>query len=134
MVTLNSAACEAMQAAGAHGCTDVTGFGLLGHTREMALASGVTIEIDWRAIEFLPGALDYSEQGALSGGLKNNRAFAECAVLIEGDLPEPVLQLLYDPQTSGGLLIALPEESVALVPGRRIGRVVERREKPIVVK
>jgi selenide,water dikinase len=134
MVTLNSAACEAMRAAGAHGCTDVTGFGLLGHAREMALASGVTIEIDWRAIEFLPGALDYSAQGALSGGLHNNRAFAECAVLIEGDLPEPVLQLLYDPQTSGGLLIALPEESVALVPGRRIGRVVERREKPIVVK
>jgi selenide,water dikinase len=134
MVTLNRAACETMQAAGAHGCTDVTGFGLLGHAREMALASGVTIEIDWRAIEFLPGALDYSEQGALSGGLHNNRSFAECAVLIEGDLPEPVLQLLYDPQTSGGLLIALPEESVALVPGRRIGRVVERREKPIVVK
>lgn len=134
MLALNGAACEAMQSAGAHGCTDITGFGLLGHAREMALASGVTIEIDWRAIEFLPGALDYSEQGALSGGLENNRAFAECAVMIEGDLPEPVLQLLYDPQTSGGLLIALSEESVALVPGRRIGRVVERREKPIVVK
>ncbi len=134
MLALNGAACEAMQSAGAHGCTDITGFGLLGHAREMALASGVTIEIDWRAIEFLPGALDYSAQGALSGGLQNNRAFAECAVMIEGDLPEPVLQLLYDPQTSGGLLIALSEESVALVPGRRIGRVVERREKPIVVK
>ena len=134
MLTLNRRAAEEMLRFAVHGCTDVTGFGLLGHTREMALASGVTIEIDWRAIEFLPGALDYSEQGALSGGLKNNRAFAECAVLIEGDLPEPVLQLLYDPQTSGGLLIALPEESVALVPGRRIGRVVERREKPIVVK
>jgi selenide,water dikinase len=134
MLALNRAACEAMQSAGAHGCTDVTGFGLLGHAREMALASGVTLEIDWRAIDFLPGALEYSEQGALSGGLKNNRAFAECAVMIEGDLPEPVLQLLYDPQTSGGLLIALPEESVPLVPGRRIGRVVARREKPIVVK
>ena len=105
-----------------------------GIARDEDVEGSVTIEIDWRAIEFLPGALDYSEQGALSGGLKNNRAFAECAVLIEGDLPEPVLQLLYDPQTSGGLLIALPEESVALVPGRRIGRVVERREKPIVVK
>jgi len=134
MLALNGAACEAMQSAGAHGCTDVTGFGLLGHAREMALASGVTLEIDWRAIELLPGALDYSAQGALSGGLHNNRAFAECAVRIEGDLSEPVLQLLYDPQTSGGLLIALPEASVPLVPGRRIGRVVERREKPIVVK
>ena len=134
MLALNSAACEAMQSAGAHGCTDVTGFGLLGHAREMALASGVTLEIDWRAIEFLPGAFGYSEQGAIPGGLKNNRAFAGCAVTIEGDLPEPVLQLLYDPQTSGGLLIALPEEAVALVPGRRIGQVLERGAKPIVVK
>jgi selenide,water dikinase len=134
MLALNRGACEAMQRAGAHGCTDVTGFGLLGHAREMALASGVTIEIDWQAIEFLPGALDYSEQGAIPGGLNNNRKFAECAVMIQGDLPEPIVQLLYDPQTSGGLLIALPEESVALVPGRRIGRVLERREKPIVVK
>jgi len=134
MLALNSAACEAMQSAGAHGCTDVTGFGLLGHAREMALASGVMLEIDWRAIEFLPGALDYAAQGAIPGGLKNNRAFAECAVTIEGDLPEPVLQLLYDPQTSGGLLIALPEEAVALVPGRRIGKVLERGGKPIVVK
>ncbi len=134
MLALNQAACEAMQRAGAHGCTDVTGFGLLGHAREMALASGVRLEIDWRAIEFLPGALDYSAQGAIPGGLKNNRAFAECAVTIEGDLPEHVLQLLYDPQTSGGLLIALPEEAVALVPGRRIGKVLERGGKPIVVK
>ncbi len=134
MLALNRAACEAMQRAGAHGCTDVTGFGLLGHAREMALASGVTLEIDWRAIEFLPGALDYSAQGAIPGGLKNNRAFAGCAVTIEGDLPQPVLQLFYDPQTSGGLLIALPEEAVALVPGRRIGKVLERGGKPIVVK
>jgi selenide,water dikinase len=134
MLALNRAACEAMERGGAHGCTDVTGFGLLGHAREMALASGVTLEIDWRAIEFLPGALDYSGQGAIPGGLKNNRAFAECAVTIEGDLPEPVLQLLYDPQTSGGLLIAVPEGAVARVPGQRIGRVLERGVKPIVVK
>ncbi len=134
MLALNQAACEAMQRGGAHGGTDVTGFGLLGHAREMALASGVTLEIGWRAIEFLPGALDYAAQGAIPRGLKNNRAFVECAVTIEGDLPEPVLQLLYDPQTSGGLLIALPEEAVALVPGRRIGKVLERGGKPIVVK
>ena len=133
MLRLNKDASEAMQRAGAHGCTDVTGFGLLGHAREMALASKVTLEIDWRSVEFLPGALDYSEQGSIPGGLKSNRAFVECAVSVEAAVPEPVLHLLYDPQTSGGLLIALPEESAPLVPGRRIGRVVARGAKPIVV-
>ena len=63
-----------------HGCTDVTGFGLIGHAREMALASGVTLEIESRRLRFLPGALDYARQGALPGGLKNNREFASCAV------------------------------------------------------
>ena len=75
MLTLNRAACEAMLAFDVHGCTDVTGFGLLGHAREMALASGVTLEIDPRAVRFLPGALDYARQGAIPGGLKNNREF-----------------------------------------------------------
>jgi len=134
MLALNKDAGEAMQRAGAHGCTDVTGFGLLGHAREMALAGGVTLEIDWRSVEFLTGALEYCGQGAIPGGLKNNRAFVECAVSVDGAVPEPVLRLLYDPQTSGGLLIALPEESVPLVPGRRIGRVAKRGEKPLVVK
>ena len=63
-----------------HGCTDVTGFGLIGHAREMALASGVTLEIDVDAVRFLPGALEYARQGAIPGGLKNNREFASCAV------------------------------------------------------
>jgi selenide,water dikinase len=134
MLTLNKAACEAMRAAGAHGCTDVTGFGLLGHAREMALASGVTLEIDSASIEFLPGALHYSELGAIPGGLKNNRAFAECAVHVAKGVPDAVLQLLYDPQTSGGLLISLPAAAAGNVPGRQIGRVLERGEKPIVVK
>lgn len=134
MLTLNKAACEAMIAAGTHGCTDVTGFGLLGHAREMAMASKVTLEIDSRAIEFLPGALEYAAQGAVPGGLHNNRAFAESCVLVKPGVDPAVLQLLYDPQTSGGLLISLPEESTASVPGYIIGRVRERAEKPIVVQ
>jgi selenide,water dikinase len=134
MLTLNKAACEAMIAAGAHGCTDVTGFGLLGHAREMAIASKVTLEIDSNAIEFLPGALEYAAQGAVPGGLHNNRAFAESCVLVKPGVDPAVLQLLYDPQTSGGLLIALPEESASSVPGYIIGRVRERAEKPIVVQ
>jgi selenide,water dikinase len=138
MLTLNNTACEAMLAAGAHGCTDVTGFGLLGHAREMALASRVTLEIDSASIEFLPGALDYAKQGAVPGGLNNNRAFAESCVLVKSGVDPDILTLLYDPQTSGGLLISVPEESASLIPGRIIGRVrgrvVERAEKPVVVQ
>jgi selenide,water dikinase len=134
MLTLNKSTCEAMLEAGAHGCTDVTGFGLLGHAREMALASKVTLEIEAASIEFLPGALEYAEQGALPGGLNNNRAFAEGCVLVRPGVDPVVLQLLYDPQTSGGLLISVPEATASAIPGRIIGRVVERAGKPIVVQ
>jgi len=132
MLELNCRACEAMLALGAHACTDVTGFGLIGHAREMAMASGVTLEIEAAQIEFLPGALDYARQGALPGGLKNNREFASSAVELTGGLAPEVENLLYDPQTSGGLLISLPEEKAARLAGaRRIGRVLPRGEKPI---
>jgi selenide,water dikinase len=134
MLTLNKDACEAMLAAGAHGCTDVTGFGLIGHAREMAMASKVTLEIDSKTVEFLPGALDYAAQGAVPGGLNNNRTFAESCVLVKPGVDPAVLQLLYDPQTSGGLLISVPEESASRIPGRIIGHVLERAEKPIVVQ
>jgi selenide,water dikinase len=134
MLTLNKAACEAMLAAGANGCTDVTGFGLLGHAREMALASHVTLAIDAARVPLLDGAYDYAAQGAIPGGLKNNRAFAESCVEVHGPIDAVLLNLLYDPQTSGGLLIALPPERAALVPGVVIGRVVERERKPIAVR
>jgi len=114
----------------AHGCTDITGFGLLGHAREMALASNVTLEVNSAALEFLPGALEYAAQGAVPGGLNNNREFASCAVRIAGDLRPEVAALLYDPQTSGGLLLA---QDPAHATGVIIGRVLERAESPIVV-
>jgi selenide,water dikinase len=114
----------------AHGCTDITGFGLMGHAREMALASNVTLEINSAALEFLPGALEYAAQGAVPGGLKNNREFASCAVRISGGLSPEVEALLYDPQTSGGLLLA---QDPAHATGVIIGRVLERGESPIVV-
>jgi selenide,water dikinase len=115
-----------------HGCTDVTGFGLIGHAREMALGSKTTIEIDTRALQFLPGALEYARLGAISGGLKNNREFASSCVAGNSEFDD----LLYDPQTSGGLLIALPERDAALLEGKlpgayRVGRVTERQSKPI---
>jgi selenide,water dikinase len=131
MLTLNRDACEAMLAGEAHSCTDVTGFGLMGHAREMAAASDVTLEIDTARLQFLPGALDYAMQGAIPGGLKNNREFAGPHVEIDGPLAPEVENLLYDPQTSGGLLIAMPEAAAAAMEARypqayRVGRVVAR--------
>lgn len=136
MLQLNGKACEAMLAAGAHGCTDVTGFGLIGHAREMALASGVTLVIESERVGFLPGAIEYARRGALPGGLKNNREFASCAVEFTRELPPEIESLLYDPQTSGGLLISLPEAGAraletSLHGATIIGRVLERGEKPI---
>lgn len=136
MLQLNREACERMLEFDVHGCTDVTGFGLLGHAREMALASGVTLEIDVDAIRFLPGAVEYARAGAIPGGLRNNRDFASCVVELTRELPEEIENLLYDPQTSGGLLISLPEKDAAALtqqlPGAyRIGRAVPRGAKAI---
>jgi selenide,water dikinase len=138
MLTLNNRACEAMLRFDVHGCTDVSGFGLIGHAREMALASNVTLEIDAARLRFLPGALNYARQGAIPGGLKNNREFASCAVELQRELPRKMEDLLYDPQTSGGLLISLPEADAAgleqaLPEAYRMGRVVPRQQKAIRV-
>jgi selenide,water dikinase len=132
MLTLNRRACEAMLGFDVHGCTDISGFGLIGHARELALASGVTIEIDSRLVRFLPGAVEYARAGAVPGGLTNNRDFASCAVEGASEFDD----LLYDPQTAGGLLISLPERDAAgleraLPEAYRIGRVTERGRKAI---
>jgi selenide,water dikinase len=134
MLKLNRAACEAMLAFDVHGCTDVTGFGLIGHAREMALGSKVTLEIDPKAIRFLPGAVEYAKAGAIPGGLNNNRDFAASCVEGSSEFDD----LLYDPQTSGGLLIALPERDAAALEKQfpdayRIGQVTERHGKPILL-
>jgi selenide,water dikinase len=116
-----------------HGCTDITGFGLMGHTREMAVGSGVTIEIDASLVQYLPGAVEYAAAGAISGGLVANREFVSCAV--EGEAGD----LLYDPQTAGGLLITMSASDAALFERRfprayRIGRVTERGLKPVRIR
>lgn len=142
MLALNRTACETMVRYAVHGCTDVTGFGLLGHAREMAQGSDATVEIDHTQIELLPGALEYAARGAIPGGLKNNREFVSCAVQIVSSISIEVESLLYDPQTSGGLLISVAgEEAEALakelreagVPARRIGSVRPRQAAKIVV-
>jgi selenide,water dikinase len=123
-----------------HSLTDVTGFGLIGHAREMALASNVSLRFRVSQIPLLEGALDCIRAGNIPGGLKNNRDFAECVVGYEEGIPEELRTILFDPQTAGGLLIAVaPEHSPALirdlkaagVPAVEIGEVLERT-KPLV--
>jgi selenide,water dikinase len=132
MTTLNRAAAEAIESLEVHGLTDVTGFGLFGHAREMAIGSNVTLEIDSSLVRFLDGAVEYAQAGAFSGGLHNNREFV--ASCVEGS--SPFDDLFYDPQTSGGLLIALPEKDAAELEQNfpvayRIGRVLERQNRPL---
>ncbi|MGI9073447.1 MAG: selenide, water dikinase SelD [Bryobacteraceae bacterium] len=139
MLRLNRDVCEAMFDLDVHGCTDVTGFGLLGHAREMAVASNVTLEISASAVRFLPGAIEDSKAGAHSGGLKNNRDFVESCVMMPPGMPVEIEALLYDPQTSGGLLISLGEDDAKTLLERRpeayvIGRVRNYETKPIEVK
>nr|WP_325216030.1 selenide, water dikinase SelD [uncultured Oscillibacter sp.] len=133
MTTLNKAARDIMVQYRVHACTDVTGFGLLGHGLEMAQGGGVELEIDPGAVDFLPEAEELAKMGVLPEGMYRNRAFAEESV----DPGETELwrqDLLYDPQTSGGLLMAVdPEDAEALyralkpaVPSaQRIGMVRE---------
>jgi selenide,water dikinase len=132
MLTLNRAAAQAIEDLDVHGLTDVTGFGLLGHAREMAIGSKVTLEIDSSLVQFLDGAIEYAQAGAFSGGLGNNREFV--ASCVEGS--SSFDDLLYDPQTSGGLLISLPEKDAMELERNfpaayRIGRVLERQKKPL---
>ncbi len=114
MATLNAAAARALRSSGSavHACTDVTGFGLLGHALEMAQASGVQLIFRADAVPHLPGALDYAAAGYVPGGTGRNRDHVAAHVSFAEDVSE-VLQLLFlDPQTSGGLLAAISAESV----------------------
>jgi selenide,water dikinase len=157
MTELNRAASEALQElqqkAGAaqpiHAVTDITGFGVLGHAREMALGDpqrnieSVSLEIDHAAIRYLPGALEAAHEGFLPGGLKNNLDFvAECAGFAES-VAQEYRDLLFDPQTSGGLLVAISPESAdaaiaALerhgVSARHIGRAVAKKTPLLFVQ
>jgi selenide, water dikinase len=104
-----------------HALTDVTGFGLIGHAREMALASNVSLRILAADVPLLPGALECVRAGYVPGGLKANREFAECVVGWEGQLPDELKTLLFDPQTAGGFLIsvaAAESESLRLALNR----------------
>jgi selenide, water dikinase len=90
-----------------HALTDVTGFGLIGHAREMALASNVSLMFHSSKIPILEGALECIHAGHIPGGLKANRDFAECMVAYDPSVPDDIRTLLFDPQTAGGLLISV---------------------------
>jgi selenide, water dikinase len=108
MTTLNKHAAEVIGETGVavNSMTDVTGFGLIGHAREMLLASNVSFRLYASSIPVLPGALECIRAGYIPGGLNNNRDFAQCLVDYEDGVPDDLKALLYDPQTAGGLLIA----------------------------
>jgi len=157
MSQLNRAASEALQEvqekAGAaqpiHAVTDITGFGLLGHAREMALGNSergieaVSLEIDHSAVQYLPGAIEAVRGGFLPGGLKNNRDFIGDCVGFAASVPQEYRDLLFDPQTSGGLLVAISPEfadkAVAAlerhgVAACRIGKVIPKTNSLLSVR
>jgi selenide,water dikinase len=119
MTTLNKAAAEVITRPEfeVHAATDVTGFGLMGHARELAFGSNVELRIDTTAIRALDGALDAIRLGCIPGGLLANREFAECIVNVQSsNIPSDLRTLLFDPQTAGGLLVSVrPEHADALV-------------------
>ena len=150
MTTLNKAAAEIITAnlerqttSGAfevHALTDITGFGLIGHAREMALASNVSLVFQSSAIPVLEGALECIRAGYIPGGLKANRDFAECLVEYDPSVPEDIRTLLFDPQTAGGLLISVAKNDAAAltralhaarVPAVEIGQVIPQK-KPLI--
>ncbi len=147
MTTLNKIAAEVITGKTAttdsfqvHALTDVTGFGLIGHSREMALASDVSLIFQASKIPALEGALDCIRAGNIPGGLNANRDFAECVVGYDDVVPAEIRTLLFDPQTAGGLLISVSAEDadalttalkIAGVPAVEIGEVVPRT-RPLI--
>jgi selenide,water dikinase len=135
MTTLNAKAAE-IAASGKftiHSATDITGFGLIGHGREMASGSEVSLRIDSAKVPLLPGALECVRAGFIPGGLNANRDFAECMVSYAASVPQEMRTILFDPQTAGGLLLSVvPQDAasfmdalhVAGVQAARIGEVL----------
>jgi len=144
MTTLNKEASEAMQKVGANACTDVTGFGLLGHLHEMTSASRVGARIRLSDVPVIEGAREILAQNMVPGGTYRNLEFLEgCgAVIWEGDLSEQDKLLLCDAQTAGGLLISVPEEKASQmeqelvrsgIPAARIGEMIDEPNRRIVI-
>ena len=109
MATLNKAAADAVKNVDIHAATDVTGYGLLGHLLEMCKASGVSAEVNFSSLEFLPGVRELAEAGIIPGGTKRNLEYVKDSAKFDSSLSETDQLMVADAQTSGGLLVALPE-------------------------
>ncbi len=109
MTTLNKAAAEVMTELGATAATDITGFGLIGHAAEMVTLGEVGFKLNWNKFPLMDGAERWAKAGLIPGGAYSNREYREDLLDVEFDLEEWMLDVLFDPQTSGGLLIAAPE-------------------------
>lgn len=118
MATLNSTPARLMLAEGVHACTDVTGFGLLGHISQLAQNSEVCLRINPALIPLLPRVEELARQGLCPGGVGRNRDFYSACVTIDGNVPADIQDILYDPQTSGGLIIVLAADRAAQLIAR----------------
>jgi len=107
MATLNRSASELMQEVGVHACTDITGFGLLGHAAQLAERSQVALEFDLESIPYFPEVTEFAQQGLCPGGSFRNKDYYKDKVRFAGEIPEHIQDILFDAQTSGGLLICL---------------------------
>jgi selenide,water dikinase len=144
MATLNRAASEAMMSVGVHACTDITGFGFLGHACEMLDDTEVGMVIDSSRVPFLPEAKTFAEIGFVPGGMQRNRDFRKKMVNFSSKVSEYLQNILFDPQTSGGLLIAVSDVKVSRLlkamhangvnDAVAVGEVVSRPKNKIVVK
>lgn len=130
MTTSARAASIAMQGAGASACTDVTGFGLLGHAYELAKASNVCLNIEASSVPLLPNVLDLISKGMLTRGDKNNRNYVGDTVAIADDVSPHMESALFDPQTAGGLLISISPSSAETLTSEIEGAVIIGRIKP----
>lgn len=111
MATLNRDAAEIMKDYPVHACTDITGFGLLGHIAEMIIDTGFSVKLTSKTIPIIPETLEYAGMGLVPAGTYNNREFRECMVDFAPSVDRLVQDILFDPQTSGGLLICLDREN-----------------------
>ena len=143
MTSLNKVAAELMIELGAHACTDVTGFGLIGHASHLIQEGETGIEFDFNSIPFFAEVMDLSKKEIYPGGLERNLDFYSSKVEFKGRIPQYKRNLLFDPQTSGGLLIALPSSKAELIVEKLhkskvnaviIGKVTKEIEHKIVVK
>lgn len=144
MATLNNKASELIQEVKVHACTDISGFGFLGHTIQLARNSKIGISIDTTAIPVFPEAIEFAKQGMIPAGLHRNRDFYSPNVIIAGELPLSIQDILYDPQTSGGLLIFVAPgkadrllnklKQAGIKEAAIIGEVVREPEGKLVVK